>query len=329
MTDSFYRRFGRAAKRVNPLVWVGIGCALLGLVAGLLIGTALPGGSIPAPVQVTVVPQAGAADTKVVMPDVRGLTEQQARQALADHGISGGLVTVDQTPHLANAGIVVAQDPVAGTTAPTKVVLSLPVKPTMPNLVGKPETEARTTLQEQGAEVTLTREYDPTATVGAVIRSTPGAGEPLTEISTLVIAAPAATVALGEIESSGWCSSGEATINGTMHSASVTCTAYTESRHTVWLLNRKVARLTAVVGLDDHSDPNATVRVTVTGDGKRLWRETVAYGTGRPLEVGLKGVLRVVVTVQRTDRSQADSAEVALGEAQLLGAQADLDGLER
>lgn len=63
---------------LSALLLIAVGTAVLGLVGGLLIGTMIPGGSQPAPVQVTVLPQAGAgAQAEVVMPDVRGLASRR------------------------------------------------------------------------------------------------------------------------------------------------------------------------------------------------------------------------------------------------------------
>lgn len=320
----------RALRAVGPFVLVAAGCVILGLVGGLLIGTLVPGNSQPTPVQVTVLPQTGTAgQTEIVMPDVRGLTEQQARQALADHGVPNSAVTVNRRPHLANEGIVVAQDPIAGTAGPTTVILSLPERALMPRLAGTVEARARATLQEQGAEVSIVREYDGSAEVGTVLRSNPTEGKPLTEEVTLVIAAPPASVALSEIESSGSCSRGSAAINGTEFAAATNCSAYSGGSQAVWLLNRRVAQLTAIVGVEDHSDPKATVQLTVTGDGKRLYRRDLVYGTDQRLNVKLKGVLRLVVTITRLDSGGNSAATVALGDAALLGAQADLEALER
>lgn len=314
---------------LSPPLLIASGTAVLSLVGGLLIGTMIPVGSQPTPVQVTVLPQAGAgAQTEVVMPDVRGLTEPQARQALADHGIPGAAVTVNRRPHLANEGIVVAQDPIAGTAGPTKVVLSLPEKAYMPKLAGTPEAQARATLQELGAEVSLIREYEASAVVGSVLRSTPAEGKAVTEEVTLVVAAPPASVALSDIDSSGSCSGGNAAINGTAFTMSTNCSAYTDGNETVWLLNRRVAELTATIGVEDHSDPKARIRITITGDGKRLYRRDVHYGASHALSVKLRGVLRLVISVTRQD-SGSDSANLALGDGALLGAQPDLDKLER
>ncbi|MFT4228484.1 PASTA domain-containing protein [Micropruina sp.] len=316
-------------RSISPTLLIAVGCTVLGLVVGLLIGTQIPGGTQPAPVQVTVLPQAGTGgETDVVMPDVRGLTEPQARQALADHGVPSSVVTINRRPHLANEGIVVAQDPIAGTAGPTKVLLSLPEKAFVPKLTGTPEAQARAALQEQGAEVSIAREYDASAEVGTVLRSKPAEGKPLTDEVTLIVAAPPASAALGEVESSGSCSAGSAAINGNAFTTATNCSAYAAGAETVWLLNRRVAALTATVGLDDHSDPNATVQLTITGDGKRLYRNSFGYGVDRPLSIKLKGVLRLVVTIKRTDAG-TDSATVSFGDAALLGAQADLDSLER
>lgn len=329
MTSANQSPTRKVLRAVGPFGLVAVGCAALGLVGGLLIGTLMPGNSQPTLVQVTVLPQTGAAgQTEIVMPDVRGLTEPQARQALADHGIPNSAVTINRRPHLANEGIVVAQDPIAGTAGPTKVILSLPEKALMPKLAGVVEARARTTLQEQGAEVSIVREYEGSAEVGTVLRSSPTEGEPVTEEVTLVIAAPPASVALGEIESSGSCSRGSAAINGTEFATATTCSAYSGGSEAVWLLNRRVAQLTATVGVEDHSDPKATVRLTVTGDGKRLYRREFTYGTDQPLNIKLKGVLRLVIAITRTDPGSGSST-FALGDAALLGAQADLDTLER
>jgi hypothetical protein len=103
----------------HPIVSVGVGCIVVGYVLGVATSYGLPRPEIdPAPIQITVAPQGNGAVTDIVMPDIRGLTEATARQALVDRGVNPAIVTVRKVPNVVAEGYVVAQTPAPGTVNP-------------------------------------------------------------------------------------------------------------------------------------------------------------------------------------------------------------------
>jgi len=326
--------FWRLVK--HPLLSVGVGCAVVGYVLGVATSYGLPRpDGDPAPIQITVAAQGGnGAVTDIVMPDIRGLTEATARQALADRGVSPAIVTVRKVPNVVAEGYVVAQTPVPGTVNPDAVVISLPEPATTPKMVGQTEDAARLALRDLGADAKVTRKFDPAVAAGTVIASTPSEGQPLIELVELVVGSPAATMALADVSRTGPCGSGGAIVNGTQGDHSVVCGAVKTAAgktpsETVWLLNRKVSKLTATVGIDDHSAPGSSAAVKVVADGAVVYQSTVTYGKSATLDISVANVLRLSVTVERTDAGTTNTPNVALVEATLSGGAADLATLDK
>ncbi|WP_432559340.1 PASTA domain-containing protein [Granulicoccus sp. GXG6511] len=318
-------------RKITPFLLVSLGSMILGLIAGLVLGGVLPSlRPQPAPIVVTLEPETQQATTQErVMPDIRGLSEKDAQQTLADYGVNAEDVSLTRIPHLSPAGFVVAQDPIGGTKNPGKVTLSLPEPAQVPDLAGRGEETARTALLEMGATATVTRRYAPGAQPGQVVESSPKAGEPLVETVALVVAATPQTAYLGNIRASGSCSRGSVSVNGVRHENSATCSASRgRQTETYWLLNRRTATLTGTLGLDDRSDPDARVRIVIAGDGRELFAGEFRYGESRSIDVPTLNVLRFTVTTERLDEGR-NNATMVLGEAVVSGSVDDLASLEQ
>ena len=67
-------------------------------------------------------------------------------------------------------------------------VLTVSVPAPMPDIVGQPNREARSALEDLGAIVTITTAVDPAATAGAVLRTEPAAGTTMPLSVTMVVA---------------------------------------------------------------------------------------------------------------------------------------------
>ena len=117
----------------------------------------------------------------VTTPAVAGLTQAEAETAIADAGLSVGAVALEHSDTV-RAGRVIRQDPLAGSEVeagtPVDIVVSLgPARVTVPNVVGRTQTEARTTITSVGLAVgAITQEHSPSIPVGSVIRQDPAAG---------------------------------------------------------------------------------------------------------------------------------------------------------
>lgn len=277
-------------------------------------------------------PAAIAADLEedVLAPDIRGLTPEDAIQSLVDAGFNPDDVTVIEEQSVLPPGSVLSQQPLAGAKGPAPMTLKVSVAAKVPELVGNDETSGVESLRTLGVFVTIERRYVPDAEPGTIISTYPGAGEDATVEMTVEIAAEPAGIALLDVVNTGSCGSGTRIgAGGTIFDQAVTCRSATKNpTETVWLLNRKVATLDAVVGLDDKSKPGTDVRVLITGDGAALFDQVVVYGSTVPVAISTAGVLRLAMTVTTVSTEATETPTVVLGEALLQGSESDLASLE-
>jgi serine/threonine-protein kinase len=141
-----------------------------------------------------------AAPTKPAMPRLVGLGQQQALTQLRRLGLSATLLRrATDKP----TGTVVAQRPaqaaaVTKTTPVTLVVDAGAPKVTLPNLVGRPLSHARGTLETAGLHVQTTSVASAGNQTGTIVRQSPSAGSKLAAgaaVHLSVAAPPASTTA--------------------------------------------------------------------------------------------------------------------------------------
>jgi beta-lactam-binding protein with PASTA domain len=139
-----------------------------------------PAGGAAAPHGTKVVLDVSAGQRKVAIPNIVGLTRDQAQLALEKVGLEMGPVVERESP--LPRGEVMASSPLAGAEAilPSAVTLTVssgPATVTVPDLVGQPLAQARSTLEQLGlrtARVTVdSAAADPD---GTVTRQTPAPG---------------------------------------------------------------------------------------------------------------------------------------------------------
>lgn len=314
------------------IVAVMAGLSVVMLIVGLVAGWTLRGTLVAD--EASSVPSAGASSEgvfereKVPMPDVRGLSEADARQVISDAGYDPGAVAIAKIPFVGRAGTVVAQDPAATTMEVGAITLSVPVEATMPDLNGKPLDEASRALAALGSRPTIRRSYVAGAQAGAVISTDPLPGTTLVEEPVLIVASGAATVPLETVKVTGSCGSKSGgTVNGNKTSTGVSCTARITQSSASWIISRAAARLQATVGLDDASDPGATVRIKIVADSQTILDKAFKYGQSANVDADVSNVLRLEVTVSRTDKNSG-SAEVVLANAVLAGGSDSLSKIE-
>lgn len=115
------------------------------------------------------------------VPSIVGLTQSAATTALTNEGFVAGTVTQAYSASV-TAGLVISQDPVAGTRIPAgsavSFVVSLGAEPgTVPNVVGMTQAAASTAITGEGLVVgTVTQAYSETVPSGRVISQNPVAG---------------------------------------------------------------------------------------------------------------------------------------------------------
>lgn len=307
----------------SAIAMLSVGSLLVGLILGWVARGALfpdPGTETSAPGQ-NAPAEVAAADMRPV-PDVRGLSETDARQVLADAGYGSAVVKISQVPSVMAAGTIAAQDPVAGTLNPASIILSLPSPATMPPLAGKPVDEATRTLTALGAQASLKRIYAPEASPGTVLETSPAPGAVLNATPELTVAGAPASAALSSLKTNGSCGAvSSGSTNGTAITDGLKCSAGPEVATTFWILGRELSRLKATVGIDDTADPGARVKVVISADGRVLFERELGYGESADVDEDISGALRLDVKVSRGGPTSAKSSResVLLGNAVLIG----------
>lgn len=260
------------------------------------------------------------------MPDVLGLDEVAARRALADAGIDAN-VAVKERAAAGPAGLVVDQEPNAGDLPPEQVRLVVSRRASTPEVVDKPIADARGILEKLGAVVRVERVVRPDRQPGRVLGSAPAAGEPLGQTVVLQVSDPGQALSLADLEMiDGDCDEmSDGSVNGHALQSSISCSPYSESpSYGVWNLGRKVAALTAVLGVED-TGTAASGRVTIIADGDVVLDRTVTFGTDHEVRVPLDGVLRLRI---ETTSNSDDGPTVVIGDAALVSTQKALGQLE-
>jgi serine/threonine-protein kinase len=127
---------------------------------------------------ITIVPSGGVL--QIVVPKVDGTTEVAATQALTASGLPKPTVKQDYSDSV-QPGYVITSDPIAGTSidhrkAVTLVVSQGPAPVTIPDLRGKPQSQAEQTLAGLGLKAAETQAYSDTVPKGVVISADPHSG---------------------------------------------------------------------------------------------------------------------------------------------------------
>lgn len=263
--------------------------------------------------------------TEISMPDVRGLATADARQVLADAGVSARTIHLQEQPAAGEPGIVIAQDPVYGEVVADEVVLTGSTIARVPSINGREATEVLDELEEFGAEVETVSEFVPGAVVGSVVEIEPAPGEVLDGSVRLVIAAEPGEVKLATVDSQdGYCYTDEDSMNGRDFAELLVCEAYDDAESDAWVIDRAATSLTAIIGVPDSGEPSESIHLDVVGDGTVLASYDVSYGATRRIEVDLTGVLRLTFRYRSNTR---DYGYLGIGAATLLGDQRGLDDL--
>ena len=128
-------------------------------------------------------------DTKVSVPNLTGQTETAAVSSLQNVGLGVGEITYKEDDTKTN-GTVLSQNPTSGTKVEKGTTVDIVVcknkeKPktvTVPNLVGKTESSARTTLTDNKLAVgTVSYQHDESKTDGTVISQGTASGKSVNE----------------------------------------------------------------------------------------------------------------------------------------------------
>lgn len=263
-------------------------------------------------------------EAAVTMPDLFGLTEAQAREALSDAGIDTEDLTVSRRPYLGASDRVVIQVPTRGSSNPKNIELVLSEDASVPDVIGSTQGDAEELISDLGAAVELKRVYAPDIPAGHVAAVSPAVGQPLTEAVVLEVSNGPATVYLPTLtDIQGSCSTSDPrNIGGTMTDTALSCRASWASDDVdpvaLYEVNRRADRFKAEVGISNDEDPGARARVRVQADGRDVFDEMVGFNAPVGIDVPLTGAaqLRILVTVGE----DADQTPVVVfADATLLG----------
>jgi len=136
---------------------------------------------IIAAIIILIVVFAGGGQETVQVPNLVGMTQDEATESLEDAGLELGDVG-DQyiTSKSQEAGVVVSQDPAAGTSLDkgSKVALTVTAELAMPNVIGLSQTDAVNNLKQAGVKVVEVNKTPVSQenAVGKIVAQTPAAG---------------------------------------------------------------------------------------------------------------------------------------------------------
>ncbi len=139
----------------------------------------------------TVTEEAAAEEDLVEVPNLLGMTVDEAQAALNESGI--GLIKAGEEASDTYAkGQIISQNVAAGEMVEkhTTIEYTLSTGPeslTVPNVIDQTEADAVATLQSMGLQTTVTQEYSTEVTVGNVISITPGVGESVNSGDTITV----------------------------------------------------------------------------------------------------------------------------------------------
>lgn len=113
------------------------------------------------------------------MPGVLGLPLDQARRVLFDSGVPASAITVASRPTVLEPGLVVLQEPTAGSVLADGVLLVISTEAAVPDMAGMLLEEAEALLASLGANPTVQQRSNSGDQPGIVLGSDPPAGRTL------------------------------------------------------------------------------------------------------------------------------------------------------
>lgn len=268
------------------------------------------------------------------LPNVVGLSAEEAQRVLSDAGVELSKVAVREVPYVGPESLVVRQSPPSGSKlGDERVILAISVAATMPDLVGASEAEAKAALAELGAPVTVVDEYQPGAAEGSVLSADPASGEPVAGRVLLHVAEPLSSVFLTELEpiSSTCRTAEEAVIGGETAGEAIVCQPEHGAmpRSITYALGGGIESLESDLGLEDRGNPDVPVAVRIYADGELVLSRRLEFGQRLPVEVPLLGKLQLTLEAVATGAVEPGALPIrlAFGEPRLIGSRSAVDRL--
>jgi hypothetical protein len=266
------------------------------------------------------------------VPNVIGLSEEEARRVFSDAGIELSAVSTHTVPYVGPTDLVVRQTPASGSSIEgDPIVLDVSSPARMPDLVGEAEGEAKASLSALGARTSVVSQYQPGATEGEVLSTDPPTGETIVNKATLHVAEPLSSIFLTELApvESSCRTEEEGVVAGDTQAEAIVCQpeAGANARAATYLLGGQVEALHAVVGLDDRGDSTVPVEFRVYVDGEPALTKRLDFGESLPIEVPLLGKFQLRLEAAAAGASPPGSLPVkaVFGEPRLVGSRSAID----
>lgn len=163
--------------------------ALVGSATGLFDLGFLAGGNSKKQTETTL--ETTQDSGKIEVPNLLGRTEEEAKELLADSGL--GIEYAGEEPSAEyDKGQIMLQQPAAGEMAEKNTTISYTVssgsdKITVPDLADKTAEDAKAELEKAGLKCDQEEVYDTSVDTGKVSYTSPGAGQEVTQNSTVTI----------------------------------------------------------------------------------------------------------------------------------------------
>ncbi len=183
-------------KLDQMMKWIGIGIAAVILIITIFVVVKLVGsgsGSSSAKETTTAQTTAEAEKDKVKVPNVAGMTEAEAKEAL--NKVNLGFKAIYQASSTVDSGKVISQDKKSGSSVAKNTTVTVTVSTgqetkatsNVPSVVGMTEKNAMSLLQNAGFKVSTEYEYSTSVELGNVIRQNPDGDNSVEAGSTVVI----------------------------------------------------------------------------------------------------------------------------------------------
>lgn len=289
-------------------------------------------------------PEVQPPDTKVIrvpavdsaagqrMPDVRGMSKDDALTALFDLGFDTSQVAVEKLAWAGDENIVIEQSPAPGVSDISDLKVRISARATVPEVIGKSDSDAVEAIRTLGGEVNVKEVFDPNKTPGTVLAVQPKTGEVLPDTVTLEVAQAGGSVYLAELDMvEGWGSRAtDSQISGKSFTSALSLDSDDEGEVYEWNLQKRAQLIQGYFGMaDDERINEGSVTIVFYGDGKELAKTTAKFGELKELSFPVKDVLRLSVKVFGDDgdpeSSNWSTPDAILGDVRIIGTQQDID----
>lgn len=252
------------------------------------------------------------------MPDLVGMTEAEARQALSDLGLD--TPTVSSRESFKAPGSVLEQVPSAGRviTGTVSLVVAEAVS-AVPNFVGGKVADVRAWAEPRGIEVRAESKLAPDKTDGEVLEQVPAAGAQAAQELVIKVADVPQIVTLADIRpvDQSYYQVNDIQMNGTIYPQVGLLTGTQSKPFAAFDLSRDWASLEMTLGVSDKRGSDVAVQVEFVADGQVVRTEKVVFGATNDVVIDVTDVLRLEIKASQI--SGREETAVGFGDARLIG----------